>query len=64
MKTPLNLCYTAKKKKIKKKNLNRLYKTWLLALKRGQGVGLNNAEYQIFETYLNKICKELKINDI
>lgn len=64
MKTSLNLCFTAKKKKIKKKNLNRLYKTWLLALKRGQGVGLNNTEYQIFETYLNKICKELKINDI
>jgi len=64
MKRPLNLCFTAKKKKIKKKNLNRLYKTWLLALKRGQGVGLNNTEYQIFETYLNKICKELKINDI
>lgn len=48
MKKPLNLCFTAKKKKDRKKNFNRIYKTWLLTLKRGQGVCLNsNAEYMI-----------------
>ena len=64
MKRPLNLCFTAKKKKDRKKNLNRLYKTWLLTLKRGQGIELNNTEYQIFEIYFDKICKELKVYDI
>lgn len=61
MKTPINLCFTAKKKKDRKKNLNRLYRTWLLALKRNHGIGLNNTEYQIFETYFDKICKKLNI---
>ena len=64
MKRPLNLCFTAKKKKDRKKNFNRIYKTWLLTLKRGQGIRLNNTEYQIFETYSDKICKELKVYDI
>ena len=64
MKTPLNLCFTAKKKKDRKKNFNRLCKTWILALKRGQGVKLNNTEYNIFEIYREKIYKELKIYDI
>lgn len=64
MKKPLNLCFTAKKKKDRKKNFNRIYKTWLLTLKRGQGIRLNNTEYQIFEIYSDKIYKELKIDDI
>lgn len=65
MKTPLNLCFTAKKKKDRKKNFNRIYKTWLLTLKRGQDVCLNNsAEHMIWDLYLNKICKELKVYDI
>ena len=64
MKSPINLCFTAKKKKDRKKNLNRLYRTWLLALKRGHGIGLNNTEYQIFETYFDKICKKLKMYNL
>lgn len=45
MKSPINLCFTAKKRKDRKKNLNRLYRTWLLSLKRNHGIGLNNTEY-------------------
>ena len=45
MKSPLNLCFTAKKRKDRKKNLNRLYRTWLITLKRHEGIELNNTEY-------------------
>ena len=63
MKTPLNLCFTAKKKKDRKKNLNRLYKNWILSFKRYHGISLNDTESKIFEVYADKIWKELESRD-
>jgi len=55
MKTPLHLCYTAKKGRQRSKNLHRLFKKWSIQYNRHQNVNLNKLEQEIFFYYRDEI---------
>lgn len=62
MKTPLNLCYTAKKGRQRSKNLHRILKYWARALdpRKELNLELNPTEKSIFYTYLNRIMAYMR----